>query len=329
MATSVTASAVPAPTPSLGVDLRSSSAKTLFESMNPLGLLKDAAQMTPSEFLRDFYTRRGLPDKLKDVDALVAAYSHQMPQLYAELDNKYGTSLLSNPPPIREETRPAATTTQYVTPATPPAPPRPHSHKIVLLGNSGVGKTNLLSRLNKGEFSSEFTSTIGVEFLTHRMLLDGAEVKAQIWDTAGQERFHAMMSTYYRKAVGALLIFDVRDRQSLLGVDKWLDQLLSVAEPGLHAVLVGNKCDLLPPERAVSPDEAQHFAAARHMQYVETSAKTGQNVEEAFHSVIAAVHRAHVAELAAQERAPAATLDLTAGGHHGATGSFLDTCQFA
>lgn len=199
----------------------------------------------------------------------------------------------------------------------------------MLLGNSGVGKTNLLSRLNKGEFSSEFTSTIGVEFLTHRMHLDGAEVKAQIWDTAGQERFHAMMSTYYRKAVGALLIFDVRDRQSLLGVDKWLDQLLSVAEPGLHAVLVGNKCDVLPPERVVSPEEAQHFAATRHMQYVETSAKTGQNVEDAFHSVIATVHRAHVAELAAHGRSTVTTVDLNAGGHHGSSIGFLDTCQFA
>lgn len=119
--------------------------------MNPLGLLRDAKQMTPSEFLRDFYTRRGLLEKLKDVDALVVAYGHQMPLLYAELDKKcvhaadpclhkgvpltslglarYGTNLSSNPPPIREEIRRADPTTQYTTPATPTAPPKPPSHK--------------------------------------------------------------------------------------------------------------------------------------------------------------------------------------------------------
>lgn len=202
-------------------------------------------------------------------------------------------------------------------------------HIVVLLGNSGVGKTNLLSRLNKGEFNTEFTSTIGVEFLTHKMQLDNVEVKAQIWDTAGQERFHAMMTTYYRKAVGALLIFDVRDRQSLLSIEKWLDQLLNVAEPGLHAVLVGNKCDLAPPERAVTTEEAQQFAAAHHMQYIETSAKTGQNVEEAFHTVIAAVHRAQVAEQAVQELS---IVDLAGtrgrGGQYSSTG-FFDGCNFA
>lgn len=164
--------------------------------------------------------------------------------------------------------------------------------KVVLLGNSGVGKTNLLSRLHKGEFSSEFASTIGVEFLTHTMKVGGADVKAQIWDTAGQERFHAMMTTYYRKAVGALLIFDVGDCASLVGVEKWLDQLPSVAEPGLHTVLVGNKCDLEGDKRKVSAEEARQFAAARHMRYIETSAKTGLNVEEAFQGLIEAVYRA-------------------------------------
>lgn len=165
---------------------------------------------------------------------------------------------------------------------------------VVLLGNSGVGKTNLLSRLHKGEFSSEFASTIGVEFLTHTMRVGNTDVKAQIWDTAGQERFHAMMTTYYRKAVGALLIFDLGDRASLQGVEKWLDQLLNVAEPGLHAVLVGNKCDLEGDKRKVSYDEAQQFATARHMSYIETSAKTGLNVEEAFHDLISAIHRSQI-----------------------------------
>ena len=123
-----------------------------------------------------------------------------------------------------------------------------------------------------------------MEFLTHVMDIDGASVKAQIWDTAGQERFHAMMSTYYRKAVGALLVFDVGEKSSFDGIEKWLDQLLNVAEPGLHAVLVGNKADLS--KRAVSTQEAQQFASSHHMLYVETSAKTGANVEKAFRDLL-------------------------------------------
>jgi Ras-related protein Rab-11A len=167
---------------------------------------------------------------------------------------------------------------------------------VVLLGNSGVGKTNLISRLHKGEFSEDFTSTIGVEFLTHAVKVDNTDVKAQIWDTAGQERFHAMMSTYYRKAAGALLVFDLGNRASLLDMERWLDQLLNVAEPGLHATLVGNKCDLLADKRAVTTEEARQFAAAHHMAYVETSAKTGQNVHETFRDLVAAIHRARQAE---------------------------------
>lgn len=197
--------------------------------------------------------------------------------------------------------------------------------KVVLLGNSGVGKTNLLSRLHKGEFSSEFASTIGVEFLTHTMKVGGVDVKAQIWDTAGQERFHAMMTTYYRKAVGALLIFDVGDRASLTGIEKWLDQLLNVAEPGLHAVLVGNKCDLEGDKRKVSAEEARQFAAARHMPYIETSAKTGLNVEQAFQGLIEAVYRATT-----PPPAPVlATVELssTAAAKESSSSSFFD-CNF-
>ncbi|GLE03193.1 hypothetical protein PINS_up012072 [Pythium insidiosum] len=198
-----------------------------------------------------------------------------------------------------------------------------------MLGNSGVGKTNLLSRLNKGEFSDEFTSTVGVEFLTHVMKVDGMDVKAQIWDTAGQERFHAMMATYYRKAVGALLIFDVTDRLSFLGVEKWLEQLLNVAEPGLHAVLVGNKCDITGAKRVVTNEEAQQFASTHHMSYVETSAKTGQNVESAFHSLIASIHRAQQAEMASSpQAAPLSTVELSsASGSNVHTSNSIIDCN--
>ncbi|GMF50699.1 unnamed protein product [Phytophthora fragariaefolia] len=259
-------------------------AKGFLASLNPLAIFDDVETLTPQEFLRDFYTRRGLYDKLEDVDALVKTYGHQMHVLYAQLDK--------NP----ESVSPYS----YAVPTTPRSP-------VVLLGNSGVGKTNLISRLHKGEFSEQFTSTLSVEFLTHVVKVDNTDVKAQIWDTAGQERFHAMMSTYYRKTAGALLVFDVGNRASLLGIEKWLDQLLNVAEPGLHATLVGNKCDLPGDKRIVTTDEARQFAAAHHMAYVETSAKTGLNVEEAFRGLVEAIQRARLAET---QEIPLASIEL-------------------
>ncbi|EEY60624.1 Rab11 family GTPase, putative [Phytophthora infestans T30-4] len=272
--------------------------KGFLSSINPLAIFDDVETLTPREFLRDFYTRQGLHDKLEDVDALVENYGHRMHLLYAELDKKYGTTFCKNPPPVSSETRKAEPVGMhsYRTPTTPKCPGKPPANKIVLLGNSGVGKTNLIGRLHKGEYNEEFTSTIGVEFLTHAVKVDNVDLKAQIWDTAGQERFHAMMSTYYRKAAGALLVFDVGNRASLLDVERWLDQLLNVAEPGLHATLVGNKCDLPADERAVTAEEARQFAAEHHMAYIETSAKTGQNVNEAFHDIISAIHRARLAD---------------------------------
>ncbi|KAL4103025.1 hypothetical protein PRIC1_006762 [Phytophthora ramorum] len=298
--------------------------KGFFSRINPLTIFDDVDTLTPSEFLRDFYTRRGLQDKLEDVDALVQAYGHQMHLLYAELDKKYGTMFSTNPPPISTETRKAEPVAMYsyVAPTTPRSPSKPPVNKIVLLGNSGVGKTNLISRLHKGEFNEDFASTIGVEFLTHAIKVDNADVKAQIWDTAGQERFHAMMSTYYRKAAGALLVFDVGNRTSLLDVERWLDQLLNVAEPGLHATLVGNKCDLPADKRAVSSEEARQFAAAHHMAYIETSAKTGLNVEEAFRDLVVAIHRARLDDF---QESSLATIEINA---KTTSSSSLFDCKF-
>ncbi|RLN26007.1 hypothetical protein BBJ28_00015626 [Nothophytophthora sp. Chile5] len=286
--------------------LSSSSAMGFLQSINPLALLGDAKTLTPHEFLRDFYTQRGDYDKLKDVDALVAAFGHQMPLLYAELDKKYQKYVVFFLNPSTELETQLNERLAW---------------EVVLLGNSGVGKTNLISRLHKGEFNDEFASTIGVEFLTHAIKVDNVDVKAQIWDTAGQERFHAMMATYYRKAAGALLIFDVGNRASLMAIERWLDQLLNVAEPGLHATLIGNKCDLSEDARAVTTDEARQFAAAHHMAYIETSAKTGLNVQEAFHDLIEAIHRARVDEL------PAESTAIELGAKKTTLSSFFD-CKF-
>ena len=117
--------------------------------------------------------------------------------------------------------------------------------KIVLIGDSGVGKSNLLSRFVKNEFNLESKTTIGVEFATKNIQTDsGQHLKAQIWDTAGQERFRAVASTYYRGAVGAMIVYDITKYKSFEGVEKWYEELKQYADDGIKVMLVGNKTDL-------------------------------------------------------------------------------------
>ena len=116
--------------------------------------------------------------------------------------------------------------------------------KVVLIGDSGVGKSNLLSRFTRNEFNLESKSTIGVEFATKSINVDGKVVKAQIWDTAGQERYRAITSAYYRGAVGALLVYDISKHITFENVERWLKELRDHAEPNIVVMLVGNKSDL-------------------------------------------------------------------------------------
>merc|ERR1712216_523256 len=131
--------------------------------------------------------------------------------------------------------------------------------KVVLIGDSGVGKSNLLSRFTRNEFSLESKSTIGVEFATRSLDVDGKTVKAQIWDTAGQERYRAITSAYYRGAVGALLVYDLTKHATFENVERWLKELRDHAEANIVVMLVGNKSDLKP-QRAVPTEEAMAMA---------------------------------------------------------------------
>ncbi|KAF8661457.1 hypothetical protein AX16_001330, partial [Volvariella volvacea WC 439] len=133
--------------------------------------------------------------------------------------------------------------------------------KVVLIGDSGVGKSPLtvLSRFTRNEFNLESKSTIGVEFATRSINVDGKVVKAQIWDTAGQERYRAITSAYYRGAVGALLVYDITKHASYVNVNRWLKELRDHADSNIVIMLVGNKSDLKH-LRAVPTDEAKAFA---------------------------------------------------------------------
>ena len=163
--------------------------------------------------------------------------------------------------------------------------------KVVLLGNSGVGKSNLLSMLNSGEFSHTFKSTVGVEFLTKQLDINGTIVKAQIWDTAGQERFSSMMGTYYRKAKGAMLVYDISKKDTLPAAGRWKNELLNHAiKEDIVMVLAGNKCDLSDDHRQISKEEGAAFASKHGMEFFETSTKEDINVRKSFTKLMVGIY---------------------------------------
>lgn len=158
-------------------------------------------------------------------------------------------------------------------------------YKIVLIGDSGVGKSNLLSRFTRDEFNLESRSTIGVEFATRTLEIDGKRVKAQIWDTAGQERYRAITSAYYRGAVGALIVYDISKTESYESVSRWLKELKEHADANIVIELVGNKSDL-DHLRAVPTDEAKNFANENNLLFTEASALNSDNVDLSFHQLL-------------------------------------------
>lgn len=162
--------------------------------------------------------------------------------------------------------------------------------KVVLIGDSGVGKSNLLSRFTRNEFSLDSKSTIGVEFATRSISVDGKTVKAQIWDTAGQERYRAITSAYYRGAVGALLVYDIAKHSTYVNVTRWLKELRDHADTNIVIMLVGNKSDLRH-LRAVPTEEASQFSAENGLSFIETSALDASNVESAFQTILTDIYR--------------------------------------
>ncbi|KAI3978358.1 hypothetical protein MKX01_013156 [Papaver californicum] len=180
--------------------------------------------------------------------------------------------------------------------------------KIVLIGDSGVGKSNILSRFTRNEFCLESKSTIGVEFATRTLQVDGKTIKAQIWDTAGQERYRAITSAYYRGAVGALLVYDTTKRQTFDNVQRWLRELRDHADSNIVILLAGNKSDLKH-LRAVNEEDAQVIAEKEGLSFLETSALEALNIEKAFQTILTEIyHIVSKKALAAQEAAATAGL---------------------
>jgi Ras-related protein Rab-1A len=153
--------------------------------------------------------------------------------------------------------------------------------KLLLIGDSGVGKSCLLLRFADDTYTESYISTIGVDFKIRTIDLDGKTIKLQIWDTAGQERFRTITSSYYRGAHGIIVTYDITDRDSFENVRQWLQEIERYACPNVNKLLVGNKSDL-EAKRAVEYAEAKAFADEQGIQFLETSAKSATNVEKAF-----------------------------------------------
>jgi len=153
--------------------------------------------------------------------------------------------------------------------------------KLVLIGDSGVGKSCLLLRFADDTYTESHISTIGVDFKIRTIQLDGKTIKLQIWDTAGQERFRTITSSYYRGAHGIIVVYDTTDGETFEHVKTWLHEIDRYASENVNKLLVGNKSDLTS-KRAVETEAAKEFADSVHIPFLETSAKNATNVEDAF-----------------------------------------------
>jgi small GTP-binding protein len=165
-----------------------------------------------------------------------------------------------------------------------------YSLKIVVIGDSGVGKTCLLLRFVHEQWEPDSQPTLGVEFLAKVVETERHLIQLQLWDTAGQELFRSVTRGYYHGSAGALLVFDVTARDSFASVERWLRDVREVARPDLATVLIGNKTDL-DGRREVSEEEARAYAERNRMLYFETSAKTGENVAGAMAGCALAIEK--------------------------------------
>ncbi|MQL81494.1 hypothetical protein Taro_013951 [Colocasia esculenta] len=157
--------------------------------------------------------------------------------------------------------------------------------KVVLIGDSAVGKSQILARFARNEFSLDSKATIGVEFQTRTLVIQHKSIKAQIWDTAGQERYRAVTSAYYRGALGAMLVYDITKRQTFDHIPRWLEELRGHADKNLVIMLIGNKSDL-EDQRVVPTEDAKEFAQKEGLFFLETSALQATNVDTAFTTVL-------------------------------------------
>ena len=157
--------------------------------------------------------------------------------------------------------------------------------KIILVGDTSVGKTNILSRYINDKFSETSKSTVGVELATKVERYNNKKIKIQIWDTAGQERYKSITTSYYKGAKGAFIVYDITKKESFKNVDKWIKDLKEFGDEDVTILIIGNKCDL-EDEREVSIEEVKKKAELFDIGYCETSALKAKNIDYAFQTLI-------------------------------------------
>ena len=157
-------------------------------------------------------------------------------------------------------------------------------YKIIIVGDSGVGKSNILGRYINNIFKQDTKSTVGVEFASKKIKANGVNIKLQIWDTAGQERYRSITSAYYRGSKGCFIVYDISSLQTFESVEKWYEEVLKSGEKDISVILIGNKCDL-ENERKVTVEMGENKARNLNCPFFETSALNNIHIEDVFQSI--------------------------------------------
>ena len=157
-------------------------------------------------------------------------------------------------------------------------------YKIIIIGDSGVGKSNILGRYLQNKFREDTKSTVGVEFGSKKMVIENIPIKLQIWDTAGQERYRSITSAYYKGSKGCFIVYDITNPQSFDDIQKWYEEIKRSGDKGVSIILVGNKCDL-ENERKISTETGKNKAKEMNCPFYETSALSNIMIEEVFKSI--------------------------------------------
>ena len=162
--------------------------------------------------------------------------------------------------------------------------------KIILIGDSAVGKTNIMNKYLKGTFNENTKATVGVEFGSKLFNIENHKIKAQIWDTAGQEKYKAITGAYYKGSKGAFVVYDITRKETFESTDKWINDLKVTADPKINIILIGNKCDL-EDKREVLKDQGEEKAKSFGCAFLETSALSGDNIDKGFEMMVSEIFK--------------------------------------
>ena len=157
--------------------------------------------------------------------------------------------------------------------------------RLMLIGDSNVGKTSIIKRYCNNQFSPSYISTVGIDFETKYLRLNGKIINLQIWDTAGQERYKVLAKNYYKNSDGFIIVYDITDKKSFNNVAHWIRQIKDSASENVKCVLLGNKCDL-EELRQVDINQGKDLANNYHLKFYETSAQKGNNIQKVFTDLV-------------------------------------------